>query len=312
MPKSKILFVDTCHPVLEESFDKSGCEVVYNPNALINENFDLSAYIGLIVRSKKITAPIIDRMPNMKFIGRVGAGLENIDVAYAEKKGVQCFNSPEGSRHTVGEHAVGLLLSVMNKISKADAEVKNGIWDRDNNWGIEIKDKTIGIIGYGNMGSAFAEKISGFGAKVIAYDKYKFDYSDAFIQEAQMEHLFEECDILSLHVPLTKETRFMVNSEYLNKFKKNIFLINTARGKVLEIDDLVQAIESGKILGAGLDVLEYEKSAFEKLDIENLPESLKYLFKSDKVVFTPHVAGWTNESYYKLAKVIFEKVKDLL
>jgi D-3-phosphoglycerate dehydrogenase len=312
MPKSKILFVDTCHLVLEEFIDKSGCEVVYIPDALTKHEINLSAYIGLIVRSKKVTAQIIDRMPNLKFIGRVGAGLENIDVTYAESKGVQCFNSPEGSRHTVGEHAVGLLLSVMNKISKADAEVKNGIWDRDNNWGIEIKDKTIGIIGYGNMGSAFAEKISGFGVKVIAYDKYKFNYSDEFVQEAKMEQLFEECDIFSLHVPLTEETRFMVNSEYLNEFKKNIFLINTARGKVLETNDLVQAIESGKILGAGLDVLEYEKSAFEKLDIENLPESLKYLFNSDKVVLTPHVAGWTHESYYKLAKVIFEKVKGLL
>lgn len=312
MSKPKILFVDSCHPVLEESFDKMGLECEYNPTIIQDQEADLSNYIGVIVRSKKITTTLIDRFVNLLFIGRVGAGLENIDVDYADSKGIHCFNSPEGSRHSVGEHSLALLLAVMNKICKADAEIRNGQWLRNDNWGTEIKDKTVGIIGYGNMGSAFAEKISGFGANVIAYDKYKFDYSNQYVQEAKMDQLFEECDILSLHVPLTEETRYLVNIDFLNKFKKNIFLINTARGKVLHTPDLVQAIENGKVLGAGLDVLEYEKSAFEQIEIDNMPEALKVLLKSDKVVLSPHVAGWTDESYYKLAKVLFEKIQKLL
>ncbi len=312
MTEFKILFVDSCHPILEESFDKMGLTCDYNPTIILDEEADLSIYIGLIVRSKKITADLMGRFSNLLFIGRVGAGLENIDVDYADSKGIHCLNSPEGSRHSVGEHALGLLLAVMNKICKADIEIRNGQWLRNDNWGTEIKDKTVGIIGYGNMGSAFAEKISGFGANVIAYDKYKFDYSNQFVQEASMEQLFEECDILSLHVPLTGETRYLVNENYLDKFKKNIFLINTARGKVLNTPDLVQAIKKGKVLGVGLDVLEYEKSAFEQLEVENMPEALKFLIKSDKVVLSPHVAGWTNESYYKLAKVLFDKIQKKL
>ena len=262
MSKQKILFIDTCHPILEESFDKSGFECYYNPDLITDPDADHSLYIGLIVRSKKINADLLARFSNLKFIGRVGAGLENIDLDFAESKGIQCFNSPEGSRHSVGEHTLALLLAVMNKICKADAEIRNGQWLRNDNWGTEIKGKTVGIIGYGNMGSAFAEKISGFGVKVIAYDKYKFDYSNQYVQEAKMEQLFEECDILSLHIPLTEETRYLISSNYLNKFKKNIFLINTSRGKILNTPDLIKALGNGKVLGAGLDVLEYEKSAF--------------------------------------------------
>lgn len=312
MTKHKILFVDSCHPVLEESFDKMGLTCDYNPEIILDDTADLSIYVGLIVRSKKITKDLIDRFSKLIFIGRVGAGLENIDIDYADSKGIHCFNSPEGSRHSVGEHALALLLAVMNKISKADAEIRNGQWLRNDNWGTEIKGKTVGIIGYGNMGSAFAEKMSGFGATVIAYDKYKFDYSDQYVREANMDQLFEECDILSLHIPLSEETRYLVNTDYLNKFKKNIFLINTARGKVLNTPDLVQALKSGKVLGAGLDVLEYEKSAFEQIEVENMPETLKTLFKFDKVILSPHVAGWTNESYYKLAKVLFDKIEALI
>ncbi len=308
MNKPKVLFVDACHPVLEESFDQAGWECFYLSDILQDEEADFSVYQGLIVRSKKITPDLIDRFSCLKFIGRSGAGLENIAVEYAESKNIKCFNSPEGSRDAVGEHALGLLLAVMNKIAKADAEIRRGQWLRNQNWGTEIKGKTVGIVGYGNMGSAFAEKISGFGAKVIAYDKYKFNYSNQFVTEAKMEQLFEECDILSLHVPLTEETKFLVNTAYLDKFKKNIFLLNTARGKVLHTADLCDALESGKVLGAGLDVLEFEKAAFEQIETANLPEAMQYLFKSNKVVLSPHVAGWTNESYYKLGQVLFEKI----
>ncbi|MCP4550821.1 MAG: phosphoglycerate dehydrogenase [Bacteroidetes bacterium] len=309
MPElKKILVIDDIHPILKEELELAGFQYDYNPEFL-NADTSLDAYIGIVVRSKKITREIIRRAKNLKFIGRAGAGLENIDIAFAEENGIQCFNSSEGSRDAVGEHTVSLLLAVMNKIVKADAEVRKGLWLREANWGTEIKSKTIGIIGYGKMGSAFAEKISGFGAKVIAYDKYKFAYSDQFVQEAKMEQLFEACDILSLHVPLTDETHYLVNHEYLKKFRKKIVLLNTSRGKVVHTPNLVKALESGKVVGAGLDVLEYEKSAFEQLEVENLPKALSYLFKSEKVVLSPHVAGWTNESYQKLAEVLVGKIK---
>ena len=208
----KILFVDQTHPVLKESFEELGYGCDFKPELLTNDE-DLSAYSGIIVRSKKITKEVLERTAKLKFIGRVGAGMENIDLEFAVQKGVQCFNAPEGSRDAVGEHTVSLLLALMNKIVSADAEVQKGIWNRNGNWGTEIKGKTIGIIGYGNMGSCFAEKISGFGAEVIAYDKYKFDYSDRFVQETTLEDVFERSDILSLHVPITDETRFMVDDE---------------------------------------------------------------------------------------------------
>lgn len=312
MLKPKILFIDACHPFLEESFDKLGWESKYQPDVDQNKHMDISSYVGLIVRSKKVDSDLMERMSKLRFIGRVGAGLENIDVKYAKNKGIQCFNSPEGSRDAVGEHAVGLLLAVLNKICKADKEIRKGLWLRKENWGTEVKGKVIGIVGYGNMGSAFAEKISGFGAKVIAYDKYKFNYTNQFVQEKTMEKFFEDCDILSLHIPLTDETLNLVNMNYLNKFKKNIYLLNTSRGKIVNTIDLVQAIKNGKVLGAGLDVLEYENSVFEQLNLNNIPTSVKYLFKSERVVLSPHVAGWTNESYHKLANVLFEKIKSYI
>jgi D-3-phosphoglycerate dehydrogenase len=236
--------------------------------------------------------------------------MENIDVYFAEQKGIKCLNAPEGSRDAVGEHTVALLLAALNKIVSSDAEVKKGIWNRNGNWGTEIKGKTIGIIGYGNMGSSFAQKISGFGAEVIAYDKYKFNYTDQFVTETDLQTVFDKADILSLHVPITEETHFMVNDAFLQNFKKNIFLLNTSRGEVVKTADLVKHLKTGKVLAAGLDVLEYEKHAFEKL--EDLPEDFQYLSQAKNVVFTPHVAGWTDESYYKLARVLFEKIKEVL
>ncbi len=302
----KILFVDETHPVLIERFEKLGYPCDYKPEYVLSED-DLDNYLGIIVRSKKITKKVMQRAQNLKFVARVGAGMENIDLDFAEQKGVKYFNAPEGSRDAVGEHTVSLLLAVMNKIAAADAEVRKGIWNRNGNWGTEIKGKTIGIIGYGNMGSSFAEKISGFGAEVMAYDKYKFNYSSNFVKETTLEELFEKADILSLHVPITEETHYMVDDAFLQNFRKDIVLLNTARGEVLKTIDLVKHLKSGKVLGAGLDVLEYEKHAFEKL--ENLPEDFKYLSGARNVVFSPHVAGWTTESYYKLAMVLFEKIQ---
>jgi len=306
-----VLFVDSTHDKLPEKLTQSGFICDYQPNIKPNEIITIiPKYDGIIIRSKiKIDKNIIDAAKNLKFIGRVGAGLENIDVEYAEQKGIKCFNSPEGNRDAVGEHTLGMLLILFNNVLKADFEVRSGKWIREGNRGLEIKGKTIGIIGYGNMGSAFAQRLMGFEASVIAYDKYKFNYSNEFVTEKRLEDLFEQTDILSIHVPLTDETQFMVNHEFINRFKKNISILNTARGKVLKTDDLVKNIKSGKVLGAALDVLEYEQTSFEHLHSSNdLPETFQYLIESNKVVLTPHIAGWTHESNIKLSEILADKI----
>jgi len=309
----KILFTEETHPILVEKLTKAGFSCYHFPNLTRNElKKSINIYFGLITRSKfTIDKDIINSVsPEFKFIGRVGAGMENIDVEYAEEKNITCFNSPEGNRDAVGEHALGLLLTLFNNINRANNEVRNGIWLREENRGLEIKGKTIGIIGYGNMGKAFAQRLSGFDARVIAYDKYKFNYSDSFVQEKSIHDLFEESDIISIHVPLTNETKFMINDEFINKFKKNIYIINTARGKVLKTDDLVKNLKSGKVIGAALDVLEYEKSSFENLhNSKQLPDAFKYLINDNSnVIITPHIAGWTHESNIKLSEVLADKI----
>lgn len=307
----KILFVDSTHVILPDKLAKAGFICDYKPEINGAEIINIiSNYEGLIIRSKiTIDKDFIDKATNLKFIGRVGAGLENIDVEYAEKKGIKCFNSPEGNRDAVGEHALGMLLCLLNNVLKADAEVRKGLWIREKNRGTEIKEKTVSIIGYGNMGGAFAQRLRGFGAHVIAYDKYKFNYSDEYVTEKTLDDIFEETDILSLHIPLTEETQFMIDDQFINQFKKNIYLINTARGKVVKTDDLVKNIRSGKVIGAALDVLEYEQTSFENLhSAEKLPETFEYLIKSDRVLLTPHIAGWTNESNIKLSEFIADKI----
>ncbi len=309
-----VLFVDSTHDKLPEKLTQLGFICDYQPDIKPEEIINIiSKYNGIIIRSKiKIDKRIIDAAKNLKFIGRVGAGLENIDVEYAEQKGIKCFNSPEGNRDAVGEHALGMLLTLFNNILKADPEVRSGKWIREGNRGLEIKGKTIGIIGYGNMGSAFAQRLKGFEANVIAYDKYKFNYSDEFVSEKSLEDIFEQTDILSIHVPLTDETLFMVNHEFINRFKKDIYILNTARGKVLKTDDLVKNIKSGKVLGDALDVLEYEQTSFEHLHSGNdLPETFKYLIDSNKVILTPHIAGWTHESSIKLSEFLADKIIDV-
>jgi D-3-phosphoglycerate dehydrogenase len=233
--------------------------------------------------------------------------MENIDVMAAERQGVKCFNSPEGNRDAVGEHTLGLLLSLMNQLGRADREVREGKWKREENRGTEIKGKTIGIVGYGNMGSAFAQRLKGFEAKVLSYDKYKTNYSDGNTSETSMEEIFDQADILSLHVPLTEETKFMCDSAYFERFRKNIWFLNTSRGPVVNTADLVNQMSSGKIIGAGLDVLEYEDSSFENLS-GHFPEAFRFLMNSDRVVLTPHIAGWTEESNKKLAQVLVDKI----
>ena len=309
----KILFIDSNQPSLHQTLEKAGhvCHLHYDwTKEEIIQNIHL--YDGIIIRSKiKITKDILDKATNLKFIARAGAGMENIDVAYAESKGIKCIHAPEGNRDAVGEHALAMLLALFNNVLRADKEVREGKWLREENRGVELMGKTVGIIGYGNMGSAFAERLKGFGVKLLVYDKYKTNFGNECIQESSLERIFDEADIVSLHVPLTAETERMVNDTFINNFKKNIYIINTARGKCLNTDDLVMNLKSGKVLGACLDVLEYEMTSFETLDVTLLPEAFQYLTKSNKVILSPHIAGWTIESHRKIAMVLVEKILQL-
>ncbi len=306
----KILLADSNHEVLHETLNASGfhCDLFWDRTADELKKI-IPDYDGLVLRSKfKITPEIIDSAKKMKCIGRAGAGMENIDVDYAKSKGITCVSAPEGNRDAVAEHAMGMLLMLFNNLKRVDDEVRRGIWLRSQNRGVEIFGKTIGIIGYGNMGSSFAQRLACFGCKILVYDKYKKDFGSATIKESTMEQLYNECDIVSLHVPLTQETNYLINSDFIQRFKKNIYILNTARGKCLNTADLVNAVESGKVLGACLDVLEYESISFENLDTSKLPAPMQYLIKSDKVVLSPHIAGWTHESNYRISKILAEKM----
>lgn len=306
----RILFIDSNHSLLHETLREAGfiCDLHYNwTKDEITEH--IPTYDGVVIRSKiKITKEIIDKAVKLKFIARAGAGMENIDVEYAESKGIQCIHAPEGNKDAVAEQALGMLLALFNNLCRANREVREGKWIREGNRGIELMGKTVGIIGYGNMGSAFAERLKGFGVKVLVYDKYKSKFGNSFITEASMEQLFEEADIISLHTPLTPETHYLINDAFINRFKKNVFIINTARGKSLNTADLVKNLSSGKVSGACLDVLEYEAVSFENLETSALPEPFRYLIDSDKVILSPHIAGWTFESNEKIAKVLAEKI----
>ncbi len=301
----KVLFIDSAHPLLREGLEKIGFRCDYFPDYQ-RDDFKkiIGEYEGVIIRSKI-------KMDEEEFIGRVGAGMENIDVDFAERQGIRCLNAPEGNRSAVGEHAIGMLLLLFNNLKKGDAEVRRGLWLREENRGLEIEGKTVGIIGYGNMGSTFAGKLSGFGARVLAYDKYKSGFSNSFVEEVSLEEIFAQTDILSLHVPLADETRYMVNNDFLNKFSKKIWLINTSRGMVVKTDDMVVALKSGKVKGACLDVLEYEGLSFENRSADKFSKAFSELIQMQNVIFSPHVAGWTHESDLKLAVTIVEKVKAL-
>lgn len=308
----KILIIDTVHPILKEKLEKSSFTCV-DGTALSKTEIEkiIHEYLGIIIRSRIfIDSSFIDKAKKLEFIGRVGSGMESIDVAYAEKKKVRCFNSPEGNRDAVGEHALGMLLSLMNNIHKSDKQVRKGLWNREKNRGEEIGGKTIGIIGYGNTGGAFARKLKGFNANVIAHDKYRKDFSDQFVKEVSLNEIFKKAEILSFHVPLTDETHYMVDEKFITKFKNNFWLINTSRGPVVNTNDLVKNLKTGKIKGCALDVIEYEEGSFEMLKGKVLPAPWKYLINSDNVILTPHIAGWTKESKIKLAEVLAEKILD--
>lgn len=333
----KVLFLDRVHPALDEALLEMNFTCEYldempdsSPGSIIEQ------YHGVVIRSKiKLDKEILAKATRLKFIARAGAGMENIDVEYAESRGIVCIKAPEGNKDSVADHAIGMLLALFNNLNIADSEVRKGFWNRESNRGIELYRKTVGIIGYGYTGSEFAKRLSGFEVPVLANDKYKTGFGGGNVTECSLEEIFEKADIISLHLPLTEETMYLFDDAFINNFKKNFYLVNTSRGKVVNTSDLVKNIESGKILGACLDVLEFESSSFERLRglsmwtnkrgvlINRIGKWLRkigwwkymhpiqYLVKSDKVLLSPHVAGWTFESDERISRILAERIRDL-
>ena len=306
----KILHIDSNHPLLWEQLQQAGFQ---NEADFTSSKQEVEAkienYHGIVIRSRfKIDKAFLDKATNLQFIARVGAGLESIDCDYATAKGIHLIAAPEGNANAVGEHAIGMLLSLFNNLNKANNEVKSGQWKREVNRGHELEGKTIGIIGYGNMGKSFAKKLRGFDVTVLCHDILP-NMGDSNANQVSLSELQERADVLSLHTPWTPETDKMINADFINQFKKSFWLINTARGNSVVTADLVEALKSGKILGAGLDVLEYEKLSFETLFEGEKPAAFEYLLQAENVLLTPHIAGWTFESHQKLAQTIVDKIK---
>lgn len=308
----KILHLDTNHPLIIEQFEALGFLNDEDYTSSKEEVMQkIKAYDGIIIRSRfSLDEAFLEKATNLKFIGRLGAGLENIDTGYAKSRDIFLAAAPEGNRNAVGEHALGMLLSLFNKLNSADREVRSGKWDREGNRGLELEGKVVGIIGYGNMGKAFAKKLKGFDvAEVICYD-IQGGVEDENARQVGIMELQQRADVISLHVPQTDATTDMINDEFIDKFENPFWLINTARGKCVVTEDLIAALKSGKILGAGLDVLEYEKSSFENMFIDaQMPKAFQYLITADNVILSPHVAGWTVESKIKLAQTVVDKIK---
>lgn len=305
--KMKILLLDKNHPLITEQLQEKGFVLEEDFTSSYDEVCDkIENYDGIIIRSRiPLDKNFLKKGKNLKFIARVGAGMENIDIQVAEKLGIRLINSPEGNRDSVAEHVLGMLLILMNRLFIASQEVKKGIWKREENRGDELLGKTVGLIGYGNMGKATAKRFSGFGCKVIFYDIVP-NLSDEFGTQVTLEELKQSADIVSLHIPLTSKTHYLIDSTFISEMKKKFYFINTSRGKNVKTKSLVEELKSGKVKGACLDVLEYEKSSFENLEAKN--EALEYLLESEKVIVTPHIAGWTHQSKEKLAQVIVDKI----
>ncbi len=303
----KILQLDKNHPLITEQLQAKGFNITEDHQSSYSEVLQkIANYEGIIIRSRiPLDQNFLENANHLKFIARVGAGMENIDVETAEKLGIKLINSPEGNRDAVAEHCIGMLLVLMNRLFISSQEVKAGIWKREENRGDEMMGKTFGIIGYGNMGKATAKRLSGFGCKVIFCD-IKPNLSDEHATQVSLEELKKQADIISLHTPITPETHYMIDEKFINEMAKPFYLINLARGKNVKTKDLVSALGSGKIKGAGLDVLEFEKASFENIEIKN--EDLDYLLRSEKVLVTPHIGGWTVQSKEKLAQFIVDKI----
>ena len=308
----KILHLDTTHPFLGKELEKIGFQNYYDFKSLKSE-LKLSGYFGIVIRSRiPIDKDFIEKCENLKFIARIGSGTENIDTNYAQKKGIKIISTPEGNANAVGEHVLGMLLSLLNKINSSSSEVKNGIWNRESNRGIELKDKTVGLIGYGNTGKSFAKKLIGFGVNTIFCD-IKNIKKDKYASPVSLSYLKNNSDIISLHVSITKESIGLIDNNFIKSCAKPFWLLNTSRGNCVIVSDLIKGLKSGKVLGAGLDVIEFEKKSFEKLSVDqNHQSSINYLNNSSSVILTPHVAGWTHESKIGLVKVALEKIKKLI
>ncbi len=307
----KVLFIDSVHPVLEERLKTSGLFECVDGTSWSKEKCmeQIPSFSGIIIRSRfPMNEEFLSTAQSLKFIARSGAGMENIDVDYCISKGIELFNAPEGNRNAVGEHALGMLLSILNKLHTANQEVRNGKWDREGNRGIELDGKTVGIIGFGNNGQAFAKKLRGFDVTVLAYDKYKQDFGSEHVTEATLEAVIRKSDVISFHIPQNEETIYFANEEFFDALGKQIVLLNLSRGKIVETTALLKAFQSGKIIGAGLDVNEFEKNSFEAFFKEEHPKAFNDLLAEDRVLLTPHVGGWTNESYFKLSDVLADKI----
>ena len=308
----KILHLDTTHPFLGKELEKIGFTNYYDFKT-IKSDLKISDFFGIIIRSRiSIDKDFIDKCKNLKFIARIGSGIENIDVDYAKQKGIQVISTPEGNSNAVGEHALGMLLSILNNINSSNTEVKKGIWNRESNRGIELNNKTVGLIGYGNTGKSFAKKLIGFDVNTIYYDIKKIE-KDNYANPVSLNYLKDNSDIISLHVSMTEESIGLINKNFIESCAKPFWLINTSRGSCIIINDLVKGLKDGKVLGAGLDVIAFEKKSFEKLTVnENDQSNLNYLNSSNNVILTPHIAGWTQESKIRLVKIALEKIKKLL
>ena len=306
----KIIIADEMHPSIIPNLRQAGYHVDYFPDINREElKKVLHQYEGIIIRSKtNMDQELINLAPDLRFIARAGAGTDKIDAQYCEVKGISILNAPEGNRDALGEHAIGILLALFNKIHTADREIRNQVWDRDRNRGIEIKGKVVGIIGYGNMGSAFAQRLSGFECRVIAYDKYKRNYGDQYANESELNGIFHEADIVSFHVPLTEETSGLYDYNFFNNFRKDVYVVNTARGQIMPLKDLIRLLDEGRVLGAALDVLENEKL---KTFNNTQREYFNNLVGRSNIVFTPHVGGWTFESYERINDVLVQKIISL-
>ena len=305
--KLKILITESIHECIIPILENIGYEVNYKPKIDRQGILDiLKEYAGVIIRSKTpADKELIQAGENLKFIARSGAGMDQVDLEYAKSRNIALLNAPEGNRDALAEHVLGLLLNLINKIRNADIQVRNKTWDREGNRGVELMHRTFGIIGFGNMGEAVSKRLQGFGCKIIAYDKYKTGFANDFVEEVALEKLFERADIVSFHIPLTPETKFYVNDKFIESFKKNIILLNSARGEILPLKSLVKYLKLGKISAAGLDVLENEKMG--RLT-EEQSKLMDDLFEMENVLFTPHVAGWTVESYIKISETLGKKI----
>lgn len=305
---SKLVIITAkVHEYLINELQAKGFTVDYRPSITYSELSDsIHTASGLIVTTRiKVDAPMLDRATQLEWIGRLGSGMELIDTAYAASKGIRLASSPEGNRDTVGEQAVGMLIMLMHNLLKSSLELRQGIWERDGNRAWELGGRTVGIIGYGHTGGAFAQRLRGFGMKILAYDKYKTGFGDEYVQEATLEDLYREADIVSLHLPLTEETRHLGNMDFFSSFHKPVYLLNTSRGKVVKTADVVKALENGTLEGAALDVLENEKL---ETYSETEQAEFQYLLASPRAVVTPHIAGYSHEASIKMAKVVLEKL----